>query len=283
MSVTRNPNLGPSQMKARRRRLFYIRSTIILFFLLVIIFGLAIFSGHEKVIVKDVAISGNAAVSEETILAIVNRDLAGRYWYLFARDNFLIFPRFQMAKDILEDLKIIKTVDISWAGWQKVSIVISERKPHSVWCGVDSKASDQDCYFMDKDGYIYSQAPDFTGNMFIRGYGSLTLNQLQNISHIDPLGSYFLPKNIYFQIFNLIHSLDQKNIKVIFISYDGFDYKFTLDSGPVIIFNSEDGLEAPFTNLFSALETKTLDLATEASKINYIDLRFDNKIVIGKK
>lgn len=290
MSATRNPSLGPSPMRARKRRLFLIRFLIILFFILVVTFALAIFSDHEKVKIQTINISGNAAVQNDTILAIVNKDLAGRYWYLFSRSNFLIFPRFQIRNDILRELKTVKEVDISWTAWQTISITITERKPHSVWCGLipaegrvsgSSEAIGAECFFVDKTGYIYSEAPTFSGSMFVKDYGLFEL--IDNVStSTDPTGQYFLPPSLYVKIFNLIDSLDQNNLKVVSVSFDGFDFKFTLEEGFTIIFNNKNDFDSSFANLFTALETKSLDLTKEVRAISYIDLRFDNKIVVGK-
>lgn len=271
MSAIRNPNLGPSQMRARRRRLFFIRSYIILFFLLIIVIGLAIFSGSKKVTIQNIIVSGNAAVSSDSILSIANRDMTGRYGYLFSRSNSLIFPRFQIKKDLLNEIKIIEDLDISWDNWQQISITISERKPHSVWCDQVSN-----CYFVDKSGYIYGQAPSFSGTMFVRNYGNVDTGT-------SPIGQNFLQKEVYNQIFYLIDLLDQKKIKIISVKFDGADYKYGLEGGPELIFNNKNGFEQSFNNLFSAIDTGNLDLEKDASIIKYIDLRFDNKIVIGKK
>ena len=281
MVVTRNPNLGPSQMRARRRRLFLIRFYIILFFLLVIVFGLAIFSGHKNITVQTIIVSGNAAVQSDEVLKIANRDMTGRYWYLFAKNNSLIFPKAQIKKDLLKEIKTIKDVNISWSNWQRIDISILERKPQAVWCGNDIKIAETECYFLDKNGYIYSQAPVFSGTMFIKNYG--VPFTLKNASSTDFLGQYYLSRETYTQIYNLVQILDQKGIKVVTVTYDNFDYKFILENGPEIIFNNKNSFDSSFNNLFSAIETKNLDLEKDAGLINYIDLRFDNKIVIGKK
>lgn len=275
MSVTRNPNLGSSQAKAKRRRLFLVRFYIVLFFVLVIVFGLAILSGHEKIKIQNITVVGNAAVSTDDILNTVNRDLGGRYGYLFAKSNYLIFPRFQICKDLLSEFKIIKDVDASWDTWQNILITVEERKPQSTWCGNDVKVLEPECYFADKEGYVFSQAPTFSGNMYVRYYG--------NLFDTNPVGQYFLPKETYQQINNLIQVLDQKGFRIVHVYFDGFDYKFTLDIGPVIIFNDNNGFNSSFENLLSAIETNNLDLIKDANIINYIDLRFDNKVVIGKK
>jgi hypothetical protein len=270
MAVTRNPNLGPSQMRARRRRLFLIRSLIILFFLLVVVLALAIFSGHQKVTINTVTISGNSSISEDEILSIVNRDMAGRYGYLFAKKNYLIFPRFQIKKDLLTEIKTIKDIDISWNSWGKIAISLTERKPHSVWCGNDIKILNTECFFVDSDSYIYKKAPTFSGSIYVKNYGVLT-------------EEYFLGKDIYTQIFDLLKILEENKIKVVFVYYDGFDYHFGLESGPEIIFNNKTSFKQSFQNLFAAIESGNLDLVKDVSILNYIDLRFDNKVVVGKK
>lgn len=275
MSANRNPNLGPSQMRAKRRRLFFVRSSIILFFLLVIIFGIAILSGHENVRIQTVTVSGNAAVPTDDILALVNADLAGRYFSLFSKSNSIIFPRFQIKKDLLKKIMTIQDADVSWEGWQKISITVTERKPYSVWCGTNPLAVEPDCYFADKTGYIYSQAPSFSGNIYVKNYS--------NLYDTDPLGQYFLPKGLYTRISNLLSALEQNNLKVISLSYDGFDFKFVLEVGPTIIFNGESDYNQAFSNLLSAIETNNLDLNKDAGNISYIDLRYDNKIIVGKK
>jgi hypothetical protein len=264
MSVKRNLNLGSSQARAKKRRLFWVRFSIITFFLLVIVFGLAIASGHDKLVIKTFLISGNNSVSTDDILATANSTTADRYIGLFARRNFLIFPMSGLKRNILEQFKTIKEVDVSWRGWQTVAITVVERKPHSVWCGDDPKAVNPVCYFVDKDGFVFDQAPIFSGNLFVRTYGKID-------------------DSFYHEIFALIDILADAGIEVGEIYFDGFDFHFTLTSGPEIIFNDkEGGFDVAFENLFKAIDSDNLDLVKDSQSIKYIDLRFDSKIVIGK-
>ena len=275
MSATRNPNLGSSHVRQKRHRLFFVRFGIVLFFLLMIIFGLAIFSGNERITVKTFIVSGNAAVSSDEVLAITNRDMTGRYFHLFTRNDFLIFPRFQIEDDLLIEIKTLKEVNIDWTAWGQITIRVTERKPHSVWC-TDLNNLQSECFLVDETGYLYSEAPVFSGNIFIKDYGHISTST-------DPIGQHFLPSDIYAQIFNLVNVLAEQSIKVIAVSFDSSDFNFTLDNGLIIIFNNKNGLMAPFQNLLSALETKNLDLVRDAGSMNYLDLRYDNKIIIGKK
>ena len=281
MSVKRNPNLGPSHMRQRRRRLFFIRFYIILFLLLVIVITLAIFSSHDKVIVKNIVVVNNAAVTTDDIINIVNIDMAGRYAYLFAKNNYIIFPRFKIKADILKEIKTVKEVKVSWEKWQEISITVEERKPHSVWCGDNMNTEQSGCYFVDRDGYIYNEAPDFSGSMFIKNYG--LIQSFNNATSSDPVDQYFLSVNIYQKIYSLINLLAEKNLRVEAVVFDGSDYKFNLNNGIYIIFNNKIDFAQTFGNLFSAMETNNLDLNSDEEKIKYIDLRFENKIVVGKK
>ena len=81
----------------------------------------------------------------------------------------------------------------------------------------------------------------------------------------------------------MIHILKNNNLNVVSVLFDGSDYQFVLDIGPTLIFNNKNNFESSFQNLFSAIETKNLDLEKGVKNINYIDMRFDNKIVIGRK
>jgi hypothetical protein len=273
--MKRNPNLGPSTVRAKKRRLFWVRFVIVLFLLLIILISLAIVSGQDEIVIKDIKISGNAAVSNAEVLELVNADLSGRYLGLFSRRNFLIFPRFQIKADLLNNLKTINTVKISWTKWQEITVKITERRPHSVWCGNDYKEKEQTCFLVDKTGYIYNEASTFSNNIFVRGYGPLAAT--------SSIGSFFLETNTYEQIYGLVDLLDRNNLRVLAVSFDNFDYRFYLESGPVIIFNSKVAFDLAFQNLFTAIKAGELDLVAGADKINYIDLRFGDKIVIGKK
>ncbi len=282
MSVSKNLNLAPSQMRLKKRRLFFIRLYIILFFLVSIILGLAILSSHEKVKINNIIITGNAVISDDDIFETVNFNLKGRYAYLFSKSNSLIFPRFKIKSDILMVYKTIKEVDVSWEDWQTISIKVQERKPHSVWCGEDMKAVTQTCYLVDSEGYIYNIAPTFSGSIYVKNYGK-PKSAINDISQGDYIGEYFLSTEIYQQVYYLIGILDQNSLKVVSVFFDENDYVFVLESGPKIIFNNKNTFTIPFDNLFTAIKTNNLVLDKEFHLIEYIDLRFDNKIIVKPK
>lgn len=271
--MKRNPNLVRSPQRARRRRLFWVRFSIVLFFLLAIIFSLAILSGHERVKIQTVSVSGNSLVSTPAILATVNRDLAGRYSYLFSRSNSLIFPRLAIKQDLLTEFKTIASLDIDWVNWQTLKIQIKEREPHSIWCGEDIAIVSTDCYFVDNTGYIFSHSALETSNLFVRDYGRLATST-------DIISNNFLTSERYIKIFSIIKILENNGIKVGKLYFDGVDIKLTLDTGIVFILNERVNLETAISNLFLTINKK--EVVLDKNIINYIDLRLDGKVIVGK-
>ena len=78
--------------------------------------------------------------------------------------------------------------------------------------------------------------------------------------------------------------LEQNNLGVSALSFDGYDFTFYLKLGPKIIFNDRHGgFSQPFSNLLTSLNSGDLDLQNKAETINYVDLRYDSKIVVGRK
>jgi hypothetical protein len=275
MASKRNSNQALSNVRARRRRLFWIRFNIIFFIALILLFTLAILSGHDKIRIKEFLIRGNDSVPTSQILEIAEEATAGRYFGLFARANFLLFPRYTIEKKLLAEIKTIEKVNVSWDGWKIVAIDVKERKPHAVWC--EKEALPAKCFFTDETGYIFDEAPNFSGSIFVKSYGALSLPDA------EPLGQTFLGKEQYQKIFELVNILADKGIEVFAVSYDGYDFTFSLKIGPKIIFNGEHGgFATSFNNLFLALDTGDLPLLDNPEEINYVDLRFENKVVIGR-
>ncbi|MEI6528421.1 MAG: hypothetical protein WCO10_01980 [bacterium] len=274
MSATRNPNLGPSQLRLKKRRLFWIRSYIVAGVLFVLVIGLAIASGIEKTKIKNISVSGNVSVTKGEILDITERDLEGRYWYLFSRRNSLIFPRFKIESDLSLGIKRFEAVNVGWVDLNTIEIIVKERKPYSLWCGADERISDQ-CYFMDNTGYIFGVAPIFSGNAFLKYFGKIDEKK-------DPIGQYYLGAADYPAIDSFVAKFNELGYRLDSVSFDGRDFYLTLENGVQVILPGKNNLNALFDNLSLAISSKQIDFLGNTS-LKYVDLRFDNKILVGKK
>ncbi len=259
-----------AERRAKQRRLFWVRLYIIVFFVLFFIFGLAILSGQSFWTIKTYIIEGNKTISTSRILEITNENTKGRYLALFARNNFLIYPREKIEQAIEKEFKTIKTIEVSWQAWQVVSINIVERKPYAVWCG-ESFNTDQACYFIDHSSFVFDQAPNFSGPIYLKFFGQ-----------VSEEGFYL--KDEFGLLNSLIKKLSDINIEVRAAAFDGHDFTFYLSSGVKIIFNDRNGgIVKNFDNLFLALNSGNLDLHKNIESLDYVDLRFESRVVVGKR
>jgi hypothetical protein len=131
---------------------------------------------------------------------------------------------------------------------------------------------------MDENGYIFDQAPYFSGGIYFKFYG-LT-------SGINPSGSYFSEQYfnqlIYFK--NILVEFGLKPTSL-YITPDQ-NVEVFLDNGissnnePEIIFKQSGDYENIAENLKAALTTEPLQtqFKNKYATLQYIDLRFSNKV-----
>jgi len=273
MNPRKNPNLGVSQVRAKKRRLLKIRLTIIFGVLFFVIIGLALLSGIDKTKISNIKISGNIAVGRQEIEDIVNTDLSGRYFYLFSKRNSLIFPRFFIEKDLANTIKRFEGVNVEWSDLNTITITVKERKPFSLWCG-NNLLKTEDCYFMDETGYIFGVAPIFSGNAFVKNFGGISSN--------FPIGENFLNPLTYLELNKFIDSISGLGFRSGTLFYNGDDFSLVLENGIEIKFSDKIGFQSAFDNLSSAINANQIDLALGSEKIKYVDLRFGDKVLVGK-
>ena len=126
-------------------------AVFILFFITLAILGLT----SNKVRIQNVLISGNTAISSDQILNITNNELDKRYLLIIPTDNFLLLKRNEIKNDILNNIKTIDAVKISFQNLNTIKISVSERIPQDLWCeGVPSQI--ENCFLMDKTGFVFA-------------------------------------------------------------------------------------------------------------------------------
>ena len=130
------------------------------------------------------------------------------------------------------------------------------------------------CYFMDENGYIFDLAPYFSGEVYFKFYG------------VPDVGSYFSKQNFQ-QLISFKDTLIDFGLKpiMLYITNDGNVEIFLFSGnpstiGPEIILKTESNFQNVAENLETALTTEPLqsDFKNKYSTLQYIDLRFGNKV-----
>lgn len=268
--------LRSSRKEFLRRRIksVALKSVFAVFILSVVLVLLSWGSRHEKFLIKNVKIEGNETVSAEEISKIVEKNISGKYLFLFPKNNVLIYSGGAISKEILNNLKKVNSVETKIGDRKELLVKVAERKPAYVWCPQDDVGEDtapkSQCYFLDEHGFSFSEAPRFSGPVFFEIYAG-------GVSD-TAVGGYPFENSLFRKLTLFKNALAEISLPATrLIQMKDGDFKFELKDGGTILINEKTDINISLRNLLSA--KKALDESGKAtSSLEYIDLRFGNKV-----
>ena len=273
------------EIQKRRHKIFFRQMLFWFIGFAIIFFALVQISKLDKLNIREINIIGNKIIDTEMIKQVVDDELAGKYLWLFPRTNLFFYPKNDIENALTEKFKRLKNINFSIRDNKILEISVEERRAEYVWCGetpTDAELpSSNKCYFLDSSGYIFDEAPYFSGEVYFKFYG-LT----NTFSSSGPIGTFFQETN-FNQVISFIDTLKSINIKpvALYVMPSG-DAKIYLDRAkastlqPEILFKVESDFQKLIENLQSALLVEPLlsDFKNKYASLLYIDLRFGNKV-----
>ena len=255
----------------QKRQLSFIKKVIynfifILFFISLAVLGLT----TKEAQIKSVVVSGNSAVATENISKFAGTEMNVKYLWIIPTDNILLLRRKEIENDILNNIKQIGSVKIYTKGIDKINITVVERQANNLWCkGIP--ADSKSCYFMDSDGFIFEDAPQFSANTFPKYFGLILTD--------NPIGQYYI-KNNFKNISALFNTLKRISFPPkYFVAITEHDFEIYLSYQGKILRNDERSFESQLVNLQALVDNGYIKTDTNSiNKIKYIDLRFGNKV-----
>jgi len=277
-SVLNSPRL--LGLKKKKHKILRKKIYFLVFLAILILVGLSFLTKWEELNINNIQISGNKIIETKMIEEMVKEKIAGNYFWVFSKTNFIIYPQHQIEKELKNKFKRIKEVFVNERNIKTLEVSILERIALYIWCGTTLPESNnfgtqlqngEKCYFMDDSGYIFDEAPYFSGEVYLKFYGKT--------------GSYFFEPN-FAKLISFKEALEKIGIKpVIFFVEDTGDIKVFLSSttaqlGPFINLKADADFDQIVENLQSVLTTEPLqtEFKTKYSSLLYIDLRFGNKV-----
>jgi hypothetical protein len=270
-------------LKRRRRKIILKKIFIFLFGLIAVVGFLSYLSHLNKLNISDVEISGNSAMDSKIIKTEVQKRMAGNYLWIFPKTNIFFYPQSYIKNDLLNKFKRLEDVKLSIKDRKILEVSVVERIPKYIWCGTSVSGLSTDkakCYFIDDNGYIFDEAPYFSGEVYFKFYGKIAGEK------DNPTGSFFAKEN-FLKLISFKETLETLNLKpvAVYIMSDG-NVKVYLSNGsssptgPQIIFKLNSDFQKISENLGTALTTEPLqtDFKKKYSSLLYIDLRFGNKV-----
>lgn len=283
-SILNSPRI--EELKRKRHRILRNKILFFVFLFLVILTGLVFLSRWEKININNVQISGNKIIETEAIEQIIHSNLSGYYFWFFPKTNFLLYPKKEIKSELAEKFKRLKDISFDEKDIKTLKISVSEYEGKYLWCGTTLTTWTSDvqvnekCYFMDENGYIFDEAPYFSGEVFFKFYG-----EIASVSE-NPIGSFFLPGN-FEKITLFKKTLEEMGLRPsAFLKDDTGDINIFLSSntiismGPKIIFKIDSDFKKLAENLQAVFTTEPFqsDFKNKYASLLYIDLRFGNKV-----
>ena len=262
--------LRTPEFARRKRRLFYIKIAALAVVLAGSVAGLSYLTRLPALQISEINITGAEVVDEGELRSAVHEQLAGRYFFLFSKANIFLYPKTALEASVLSSFKRLKSAEFSFKNLHSVELLVTERPPQALWCGVTRDAGGEaPCYFLDPEGYIYTQAPTFTGPVYLRFFGALPQGEV--------VGMQFLPTEQFGAFVAFVEALGVQGVRPTELVLLDTEIELYLEDGTKILFLRKQELPRVLDNLLSVLLSPTFK-GKEDLNLDYIDLRFGNKV-----
>lgn len=262
-NVLNSPHL--LEFKKKRQRVVLNKILFYVFTLFIISALLAYISRIDRLNISEIEISGNKVIDTEMIQTVVEQAISENYFWVFPKTNILYYPQNSIRNELYNKFKRLKDISFSIENKKILEVSVTERVALYTWCGEKIELEEK-CYFMDENGFVFDEAPYFSGGVYFKFYGLI-----QNFQ-----------KLIFFK--ETLENMELKPV-ALYITNDG-DIEVFLSrgvlsvTGPKIIFKMNADFQNVAENLEAALTTPPLqsEFKNKYSSLLYIDLRFGNKV-----
>lgn len=255
--------------------------SFVVFLCIIAMYGLlGAVSRAERINIQNINISGNQTVGTSLIENTIRKEISGNYLLVFPKTNFLFYPKNKIIKALQKDFSRLENIHVSLNDIHTLYITVTERSGEYIWCGEDLPKEgvgplDVQCFFVDSKGFIFDEAPYFSGDVYFRFFGSVSG---------DVLGAEYFP-DIFAKLISFKDNIANMGLAPthLFVKPDGDIEVYLSSSGmvpPKILLNVDLDFEKATENLQTALATDPLEseLKQKYSLLEYIDLRFGNKV-----
>lgn len=281
--IPTSPRIAEIKKKSRKKK---IRLTILIVVLLGgLVFGLSVLSRNKHIVINEIRVTGAHVIDEEEVKAEINQRISGKYVYLFSKANSFIYPNREIYNSLRELFPRIESLSINLENLKILNINITERKGEFLYCGesvpVEKNEVGENCYFINNDGYIFDQAPYFSGNVYFKYYMVIPDNEKSS------LGKQMIHPDKFHTIVRFVDGIEALGFDPIYFlmsknnetNYLYLNHKEG-NLAPSIIFKDTDNFDDILENFSLAMKKKEFaeEIHSRYNTLLYIDMRFKNKM-----
>lgn len=203
--------------------------------------------------------------------------------FLYPRSNVIWFSERKLERFVKMEFPRLGRVDVSIVPKRTIKIWGEEREGVHLWCGQnpqDVSVQDSECYFADKDGFIFDRAPFFAGASFVRFYGgnfeeSPIGNNLVDTTILDSYNQFSRVLKDYNLGIQAIWDRGEDQVEFILLSNN------PITRAPRVLHYIGNDIEVVLSNTISALrdDLVLVDIRQNYDRLEYIDTRFTGQFI----
>lgn len=215
--------------------------------------------------IKNTKITGVSSVQPFLVEKSIREAISGNNAFFLPKDNSLFFSRLNVKTRILNTFPSFKDVSVRFANLSSIEIIIKERNSTGLWC--KEEINNGECYTVADDGFIYKGHNLANAHIIYKGY----------FTGEETKGKYFLGDSKNFtKLYSFIQGLKELgfNIENVSLNKDG-DFIFEYDANSKILVNKNSDMTLI---LRGATNLTKIANASTTKKIDYIDMRFNDKV-----
>lgn len=281
------PPSRKSPLRAQRRKMRALAVAAAVIFIALAGMGASALSYLPEYSVNDVSVVGANSISPKIVRLFVESELNDGKYPLISRRNIFLYPKDRIERGVVSRFPRVLSAEVSRESLlaQTVIVAITERQPLALWC-----ATDYECFLMDSTGFIFaplevepkasisSDAKPLTG--FAQAATSTPdpgpIFKGGIASGSSPISQTFLPEH-FSGILELFTKLREAGYAPVGAEVlESPDFAVSFSEGFVLRASFGADASALVRNLQLALGAEPL--RGKVDKIEYIDLRFGNRI-----
>lgn len=263
----RLPGNKEKKVVSKRLRIFLHSFLSIVFF--AVLMYVLFFSPFLKI--QNVVIEGNQELADNELYQAAGESYAGKYLGLLPKDNFFLFPEKGLQNRLKDRFRKISELSVAKTFPDKISVTLKERQSLILWC------SGGPCSLVDENGYAYMGAdfdsPDIQQNHLVQ--------IVDTSAKPVALGDQVLTQKYVTFVLELMQNFP-KNEGVVLTEQCSTPSRL---AGEISCTSTEGIRVALSTEIPLSQTLKTMDIfmrkqlgKDEISKLEYLDLRFENRV-----